>query len=441
MDSNLTLDNVASFRKAYEKEKSSSTLTKAVTSCGLSKSLVDLSQLRRLPTVFSIDVDCGKVTNQRRSGRCWMFAGLNVLRKKLIDTLSLADIQLSQAYLQFYDKLEKGNFFLEKILSLAKEDLSSRENVFLLDNALGDGGHWAMFVSLVEKYGIVPSYAMPDTAVSCDTGELNVLLGKVLKKDADKLRQCLTEKGIQEARKLKGKMLEDYYRVLTICLGLPPEDFVFEYRDREKKFHREERMTPLAFFRKFISDSLKEYVPLSDVPLPGWKRNVRYTSSFVNNVIGGENVVFFTSDMKTIKKAAIASLKDNEPLWFAADVGEQSLRKEGILDDRLYDYESAFDLPLLHDKGKRLAMRIAHCSHAMCLTGVNIDKDGKPDRWKVENSWGKENGFDGFFVMSDSWFTDNVFQVIVNRKYLPKKVLDSYDSAPLVEVKPYCTLF
>ena len=145
--------------------------------------------------------------------------------------------------------------------------------------------------------------------------------------------------------------------------------------------------------------------------------------------------------MKTIKQGAIASLKENEPLWFAADVGEQSLRKEGVLDASLYDYESVFGIDLLHDKGKRLDMRIAHCSHAMCLTGVNIDDEGKPDRWRVENSWGKENGFDGFYVMSDEWFTDNVFQVIVNRKYLPKKVVESYDGSKLVEVDPYNTLF
>lgn len=441
MDSSLTLDNIASFREAYQKDEKAKIVSNAVTSCGIGKALVDLSRNRKLPTVFSIDLDCGKVTNQKRSGRCWMFAGLNVLRKKLIDTLGIADIELSQAYLQFYDKLEKGNFFLEKILERSTEDIASRENVFLLDSALGDGGHWAMFVSLVRKYGIVPSYAMPDTAVSCDTGELNVLLSKVLKRDAFKLRECAKKKGTKEARKLKERMLSDYYRVLSVCLGLPPKDFVFEYRDKEKNFHREERMTPLAFYEKHIGTTLAEYVPLSHVPLAGWKKNVRYAAPLVNNVLGGEPVVFFATDMKTIKQGAIASLKENEPLWFAGDVGEQSLRKEGVLDASLYDYESVFGIDLLHDKGKRLDMRIAHCSHAMCLTGVNIDDEGKPDRWKVENSWGKENGFDGFYVMSDEWFTDNVFQVIVNRKYLPKKVVESYDGSKLVEVDPYNTLF
>lgn len=441
MDSKLTLKNISSFKKDFDSDEHNLAMEHAVTSCGIAKACLDLSRLRQLPSVFSIDVDCGKVTNQKRSGRCWMFAGLNVLRKILMDRLNVANIECSQAYLQFFDKLEKGNFFMEKILSLADEEIDSRRNVFLLESGIGDGGHWAMFVNLVKKYGIVPSYVMPDTTVSCDTGELNVLLGKILKKDALKLRECFHKKGIDEARKLKEKMLEEFYRVLAIALGVPPEKFTFEYVDKDKKFHQEKDMTPSSFFEKYVQSSLEDYLPLSDAPFGDWEKNVKYTAPLVNNVIGGDPVVFFNVDMDTIKKGAIASLKANEPLWFAADVGEQSLRKEGYLDAKLYDYASVFGVDLLKNKAKRLLSRFSYCTHAMCFTGVNIDPEGQPDRWKVENSWGKENGFDGFYVMSDDWFTDNVFQVIVNKKYLPAKVVEAYEKAKTVEVDPFNTLF
>lgn len=441
MPFDLNQKTILSFRKDYLKDGHNLVMEHAVTSNGIQKTCVDLERKRVLPNLFSIDVDCGKVTNQRRSGRCWMFAGLNVLRKILIDKLHVEDIECSQAYLQFYDKLEKSNFFLEKILELAGEDLSSQKNIFLLESAIGDGGHWAMFVNLVKKYGILPSYAMPDLAVSMDTTELNALLSKILKKDALKLRETASKKSTEEARKLKNRMLEEIYRVLSISLGLPVESFTFEYRDKDKKYHNEGEMTPLEFFHRYIGCSLMDYVPLTDAPLPLFEKGVKYTSSLVNNVIGGDPVVFYTSDIKTIKEGAIRSLKNNEPLWFAADVGAQSLRKDGYLDSSLYDYEGVFGVDLLEDKGQRLYSRFSVCSHAMCLVGVNLVRSNKADRWKVENSWGKENGFDGFYIMSDKWFSDNVFQVIVHRKYLPEAVLEAYDKAPIVDIDPFNTLF
>ena len=441
MDKTLTEKDILLYREKYDADRENRVREHAVTSVGIGKAGLDLSCTRELEPVFSIDVDCGGVTNQKRSGRCWMFAGLNVLRKILIDALKVKDFECSQAYLQFYDKLEKANFFMEGILSLAKEDISSRNNVFLLDSGIGDGGHWAMFVNLVRKYGIVPSAVLPDTTVNADTGELNVILSRLLKQDALVLREIVRKKGLREARKRKDDLLAEIYRVLSISLGQPPQSFDFEYRDKDNVFHREEGLTPKSFYEKYVKTSLAEYVSLTDAPIHGWKKGTKYTCPLVNNVVGGENVIFYNSDMKIIKDGAILSLKNGEPLWFAADVSEQSLRKEGFLDSRLFDYEALFRVELIKDKGKRLDSRISFSNHAMCLTGVDLDSSGCPLRWKVENSWGKENGKDGFFVMSDAWFTDNVYQVIINRKYLPKKVVNNYDRAETVEVDPFNGMF
>ena len=440
MKESLAHEDIERFRKSEAERTEDVALRHSVTSNGIAKSATDLSKARLLDNVFSIDVDCGGVTNQKKSGRCWMFAGLNMLRRVVMDRLHVKDFRFSQAYLQFYDKLEKCNFVLEKTMEYAGESLYSPHNVFLHDSGVGDGGHFAMFTSLVKKYGVVPASAMPDTTVSADTGELNSLLEKVLSKDILILRRTVAAEGVDSARTEKQGMLEEIYRILSIALGEVPQSFTYEYRDKDDKFHRI-HSTPLDFYRDYVGVDLDDFLALSDAPILGWKEGVKYASPLVANVVGGDRVVFFNVPTDVLKRSAIASLRDNMPLWFAADVSAQSLRKEGYLAEDILDVESLFGIALNKDKGERLSARATFCNHAMCLTGVNLDDEGRPDRWKVENSWGKENGLDGFYVMSDDWFTANVFQVVVRRKYVDEAIVRRYEAAPIEEVDPITTIF
>lgn len=441
MNKPLELNDILEFRDKELKRREDVPLRHAITNNGIYKAATDLSRIQELPNVFSVDVDCGSITNQKKSGRCWMFAGLNMLRRAVMEKLNAKDFLFSQAYLQFYDKLEKCNFVLERAMDHQAESLYSPHNVFLIDSGIGDGGHFAMFVSLVKKYGVVPMDQMPDTAVSADTSELNTLLTKILAKDVLRLRDAMDGDGREKATSLKREMLDEIYHVLSLALGEVPQSVEYEYRDKDNAFRRIHSDTPLEFYRDYVGIDLDDFLALSDAPLQGWKNGVKYTSPLVNNVIGGEPVVFYNVDVETLKSLAIASLKDNMPLWFASDVIEQSLRKEGYLCEDIVDLSSLFSLSLLKDKGERLSSRFSFCNHAMCLTGVNLDENSRPNRWKVENSWGKENGKDGFYVMSDQWFTDNLYQLIVHKKYVPEDLLKKYQEAPIVEIDPITTIF
>lgn len=415
---------------------------RAVTKNGIVNSAIDFDVKREAKPVFSIEVSAGNVTNQKQSGRCWMFAGLNVIRTMVMKKLHLKNFELSQSYLQFYDKLEKANFFLERIIELKDEPIDSRLNAFFLDNGIGDGGHFIMFTNLVKKYGVVPSYSMPETAVSSATTELNNVLNNLLHKDALILREKAKSVSAEDLETLKDVMLQDVYQVLVISLGMPPKEFTLEVRDKDDKFVASEVKTPLSFFKEYIEADLDAYIPLSDIPYDGLKRGECYYSHFVNNVEGGDEVLFYNVPVDVLKTSVINSLKGDEVVWFAADVLSQSLRKEGILASGIINYDELFQVKTLTGKAERMNSRTSFCNHAMTFTGVNLVND-KPNRFKVENSWGKDVGEDGFFVMSDSWFDDYVYQVLVNKKYVPEEYVKEYEEKKKqpIEISLFNTFF
>ncbi len=446
MKQELEIRDLELFEKKVSQNKAYTIARRAVTQNGIYASAIDENVKKSLQNTFSVDVDAGDITNQRQSGRCWMFAGLNVLRTILMKKLNVKTIELSQAYLQFYDKLEKANFFLEKAIALRNEEPNSRLNVYLLDSGIGDGGHFAMFANLVKKYGVVPSEEMPDWAVSKSTGELNAVLTSLLSKDM-KLIHEEAKKGTEEdkIRAKKAKMLDEVYRVLTIAIGVPPKTFTYTYKEKGEKEAKPQvktlaPLTPKEFYDQYIAQDFNEYVPLCDAPIEGMSRYQKYTSSYVNNVVGGDPVIFFNVKMSELKKACIRSLKGGDVLWFGADVSSESMRKEGFLANDLIRVDELMDITLPSDKGERLTYRSSFCNHAMTLTGVNLTS-GRPNRWKVENSWGKEVGYDGFFVMDDSWFDNYVYEVFVNRKYVDPEVLKKYDASVAIDELPFNTLY
>lgn len=441
MDNSLAIKDINSFSKSFLENKENSISQRCVMANGINASCTDVELKNQISNTFSINIDSGLITNQQQSGRCWMFAGLNVIRTSLIEKLNVKNIELSQAYLQFYDKLEKANFFLERVIELAEEPYDSRLNVFLIDSSFMDGGHFAMFVNLVKKYGVIPSQFMPDSQPSHDTRELNTTLTQILTDDMAFLRNEVAKKATAEKlSSYKKKMLKEVYQVLAISLGEPPKDFTYEYQDKKDVFHRLNKLTPKDFYDQYIGINLDDYISLCDAPLIGFKPMTNYTCKYVNNMIGGEPVVFFNVPLKDLKNSVIASLKNKEPVWFSADVLSQSLRKEGYLVSGILKKDELFHISIKDDKKTRLSYRSSFCNHAMVFTGVNL-KGNTPDRFKVENSWGKDNGTEGYFVMSNQWFNDYVYQVLVNKKYIKKDIVDAYLKSKPVEVSPFNALW
>lgn len=442
MEQNISLKNLETYENSFNKNPDYLLRKASVTNNGIKNSCVDKELLRQLKFTFSIDIDAGNITNQKRSGRCWMFSGLNVIRTILFKKLNVKSIELSQAYLQFYDKLEKSNYFLEKALEFANEDIKSRNNVFLLDSTMGDGGHFVMFTNLVKKYGVVPKTEMPDLQVNADTAELNEVLTNYLAQGMMELRTMKNKgKSDKEIYKVKQNYLSDIYRILTISLGSPVKEFEFEYTDKNGKYVKLNKMTPKEFYENYIQDDLDDYIPLCHAPILGQENYKKYTCDIVNNCIDGNPIYFFNVTLSEMKRACLNSLKDNRPVWFGSDVSTQSLRKEGILADDVLMIKQLFDIDYHLNKKERLTYRASFCNHAMTFTGVNLDDKKKPNRWKVENSWGKEPGENGFFVMSDHWFDEYVYEVFVHRKYVSEALLKKYDEAEIVKTDPFDTIW
>lgn len=442
MSNEISESQIKKYQEDFNQVSAYKVAERAATKNGINNVSINEELLRKMRNTFNVEIDAGDVCNQKQSGRCWMFAGLNVLRTILMEKFHVKNIELSQAYLQFYDKLEKANFFFNRVIELANEEPNSRLNTFLLDNALGDGGHFAMFTNLVKKYGVVPSSEMPDSAISENTRELNSTLTEYCAQGMLYLREAIQKHATKERLAfIKDTFMNNIYRILTISLGVPPTSFTYEYKDKDNQYHIISNITPKAFYDEYIGQDLNDYVCLSDAPIQGMKPFVKYTSRYVNNVEGGDPVYFFNVPLDSLKEAAIASLKDNRPIWFAADVHYQALRKEGILADGIIRSDALFNINFDMNKEARLTYRASFCNHAMTFTGVNLKEDGTPNRWKVENSWGKENGKDGFYVMSDRWFNEYVYQIFVNRKYVPAEILEKLDKAEVVEEEPFNTLY
>ncbi len=386
---------------------------------------------------FSVELKQGKITNQKQSGRCWMFAALNTMRCRVMKKLNLEDFELSQAYPLFFDKLEKANYFLENILATQDEPLEGRLLAFLLAGPVQDGGQWDMFVGLVEKYGVVPKEAMPESVSSSGTREMDTYLTEKLREDACLLRTAYQDGATEtELRAKKDAMMSEIYRMLCISLGTPPTTFTFEARDKDETFIRDEGITPREFFQKYVDMNLSDYISLIHAPTADKPFNRTYTVKFLGAVIEGRPVKYLNLSMDELKAAAIAQMQDGEPVWFGSDVGQHSLRKEGLMDLDAMALEDLFDLHFGMDKAARLDYGQSQMTHAMVLQGVNLDGDGRPNRWKVENSWGEDPGNKGYFVMTDDWFSEFTYQVVINKKYLSQAQRALWEQDP-IELEPW----
>ena len=404
---------------------------------GINAAAENFAAFRETRHEFSITVETGDITNQKASGRCWMFAALNVMRLEVMEKLNLESMELSQNYPLFYDKLEKSNYFLENILETLNEPLESRLINYLLTEPLCDGGQWDMFANLIKKYGAVPKDAMPESVASSQTAEMNRYLTRKLREFACILRGAYAAGETEESlRGRKEEMLEIIYRMLCIALGTPPKKFTYETRDKDKKFIRISDITPQEFYQKYIGLDMDDYVSLINAPTSDKPYFKMYTVQYLGNVKEAGGVRYLNLPVEELKRAAIAQLSDGKAVWFGSDVGQSSSRAGGLLDLDVYDVTTLFGTDFPMTKAQRLDYGESLMNHAMALTGVNIDDDGKPVRWRVENSWGKDAGKDGYYVMSDRWFNEYTYQVVVNKKYLTDEQRAMLEQEP-VELKPW----
>lgn len=370
--------------------------------------------------MFSIDIETMPVTDQKQSGRCWIFAGLNVLREIIGKKYNISNFEFSQSYVAFYDKLEKINFALEKLIELRNKDEDDRVVVYLLDTGIADGGQWDMLVNVIEKYGLVSKNAMLETNISSSTREVNYLINALIRKFNENVRKV---KNIKEARELKESVMKDAYNLLTTCYGIPPSNFNFEYVDKNKEYHIEKGIKPIEFYKNYVGDILKEYVSIINAPSKDKPFNKCYTVDYLGNVVDGNDIKYLNLNLKEFKELVIKQMKDKETVWFGSDCSRYGDRSKGIWDDKMFAYNENFGIDFDLSKESSLVNRHSAMNHAMVLTGVNLDNE-IPTRWKIENSWGDKVANKGYYVCSDSWFDRFVYQAVINKKYLTKAQRD-----------------
>ena len=418
---------------AYEANLKFAAMENAISHNGLLASLEKRSAAVENTPVFSLDLTKDKVSDQKASGRCWMFAALNTFRHKMIANFQLEDFELSQAHTFFWDKYEKSNWFLEQVIATADQELTSRKVKFLLDTPQQDGGQWDMVVSLFEKYGVVPKSVYPESISSSDSRELNQILNKLLRQDAQILRELKAEGAESpELQAKKEELLQEIFNFLAMNLGLPPRQFDFAYRDKDNHFHSESGLTPLTFYQKYVDLKLDDYVSIINAPTADKPYGRSYTVEMLGNVVGSKPVRYLNVEMDRLKELAIAQMQAGETVWFGSDVGQSSNRKAGVMAEGMHDFTASMDIQLTQDKAGRLDYSESLMTHAMVLTGVDLDENGKAKKWKIENSWGEKVGNKGYFVASDAWMDEYTYQIVVRKEFLTAAELAAYEEEPIV---------
>ena len=419
----------------YKKDDKNAILRHALSKTDLYDVIANADDAKDVDFNFDIDIKTMPATNQKRSGRCWIFAATNVLREIVGKNCNMDRFELSQSYIAMFDRLEKVNYTLEAIIELIEKDYDDRTLSFLLMNGIGDGGQWDMFVNIVNKYGLMPKNAFPETATSSATHQTNQLINFNIRKFASEAKATYEKKGLDAVKKLKAALLKKVYFLLTSCYGLVPEKFDFEYTDKDGKYHLEKGLTPLSFKEKFIGNRLDDFVSLINAPTKDKPFGKTYTVKYLGNVVDGKPVTHLNVEMKRMKQLIIQQLKDGQITWFGSDVSLCGDRVNGIWDDRLFDSKTPFGVDFKMDKGDSLDYRASQMNHAMVITGVAL-RNGNATKWKIENSWGSDVAKAGYYLMSSSWFDTFVYQAVVDKKYLNKEELEALNKKP-IELKPW----
>ena len=439
MDKSISLDMIKSYKKNSSSDSSLKLSRNAATHNEITDLAMDWDEYRKIDHTFSEQITGEmKITNQRSSGRCWGYAGLNLFRIYLGRKHNLRNFEFSQTYFMFWDKLEKSNYFLNSVIETASENWDSRLMMHLLHSPIQDGGQWDMWVNLINKYGVVPKSEMPETYQSGKSMRMNRMITRKLREYAKELRDSINKQKSEEGvYALKNTMLSTIYKMLVIHLGEPPESFNWQVRDKKKGFHRFKNLTALSFFKEHVGIELNDLVCLINCPMSDKEYDRVYTVEFLGNVIEGNPIRYLNVDIDVLKNASVESIKNNHPVWFGCDVGKYLHRTHGVMDTKLFDFNLFYGTEFSLDKASRLEYGESKMTHAMLFTGVDLDSNGKPIKWRVENSWGERNGEKGYYIMSDEWFDQYLYEVVVSKKYLESDIVDLYEKQDAELLPPW----
>jgi bleomycin hydrolase len=423
----LTPELIKKLEGSFELNPQTRALINAVSNNDLKELSFDREFHSRHDDLFSIKIETEGITDQKSSGRCWLFAGFNMMRPAVMEKYNLSEFKFSENYLFFWDKLEKANTFLEAVIETRDRDIDDRELQALLKNPVPDGGWWNYAVDLIEKYGAVPKSLMPETKNTSNTRRMNGQLNKMTRSFAARIRENAS-KGISEAELRAGKveMLEKVYRLLVLNMGFPPEEFTWRVENKDGKIF-EKNYTPVSFYKEAVEVDLKEYICLLDHPV--YEYDKLYRIRYCRNLSDHSDMEFINVEIGKLRKYALEAVLNDEPVWFAADVGKANDTKNGILASGAYDIASLLGTEAGMTKAQRVLYRESVPGHAMVFIGADLNDD-TPKKWLVENSWGKDTGNDGLWTMYDEWFGKYVYSVIVHKRHVPKDVLKILKTEP-----------
>jgi bleomycin hydrolase len=430
MGKTITRKQVVELRKDFAANPSNKVAQNAVTNVQLPDLTLDRNLVQNMDSSFSTKLDDWKVTAQMKSGRCWLFATLNLFRVGAMKKMNLKNFEFSQAHIHFWDKFERANHLLEAIIETADRPVDDRTIHFLLSDPIGDGGQWNMAMNLIRKHGLVPKSAFPESNTSSATRWMNTELKNILRSSACEIRAILEGGGTEdEAREHKEKRIADVWKMLCIHLGTPPKTFDWQWRDKDDKFHRKGRMTPQQFAAEYVDIEWEDYVCIVNDPRNEYYQT--YTIDFLQNVAGGPPVVYLNVPSKEMKAVTQRLLEDGMPVWMGCDVGKEMDRKKGLWDADLFDVEGLYGVEYGMDKADRLRHNQTMMTHAMLFTGVDV-VNGRARRWRVENSWGGETGQKGYYTMNDSWYDEYMFEIAAPTSYLNEKMVAGLETEPVV---------
>jgi len=426
----ITKKQIEAMRAEFNDDPSAKIAQNAVTGNNIASVSLRRDLVQEVDFSFSTKLDDWKATNQKSSGRCWLFATLNLFRPGTMKKMNVKEFEFSQAHIHFWDKFERSNHFLEAIIETSDRSVDDRTIHFLLSDPIGDGGQWNMAMNLIRKHGLVPKTAYPESNSSSSTRWMNSILKDILRSTASEIRGIINSGGSDEdARTHKDSRMKDIWRVLCIHLGTPPESFDWQWRDKDKEFHRRGKITPQEFAKEFVDIDWEDYVCIVNDPRNEYYQT--YTVDYLQNVAGGPPVVYLNVPSDEMKSITQKILEDGLPVWMGCDVGKQMDRKRGLWDANLFETSELYGVNYGMDKADRLRHGQTMMTHAMLFTGVDV-VDGKPRRWRVENSWGDDSGEKGFYTMNDNWYDEHMFEIATPKKYLNAKMLKGLETVPMV---------
>ncbi len=440
-DTGITPEMLNTIQNSYSKSPTNKALQNAIVNNSIDKLAMNYENVGAFDSYFSNKVPSQAVTDQKSSGRCWLFTGLNVLRSKAIAQYDLpGDFQFSQVYTFFWDQLEKSNLFLQAIIDTRNLPLEDKKVEWLFKNPFGDGGQFTGVANLIDKYGLVPSDVMQETNSSNNTRMMSNLLSLRLREDGLELRKLSTKKGttLVTLQAAKLEMLKAVYKVLALNLGEPPHEFTWTRRDQNGKPIETEKYTPKSFCDKFVNQDFSKYYMIMNNPTREYYQV--YEIEYDRHMYDGENWKYLNLPMEEIAKMAIASIKDSTMMYFSCDVGKFLDNKKGYLDIHNFDYASLLGVDFTMDKKERVMTFASGSSHAMTLCAVDLDTLDQPIKWMVENSWGASSGYKGFLIMTNEWFNEYMFRLVIEEKYMPAETLKLFEKKAIM-LPPWDPMF